>query len=251
MYHISVFAANMNFQVKKYGDTYKIIYDLRKGVNKFPYPFDEEREEHDGKQASNICRARSRIRELALCNDWEWFVTLTLNKDKQDRYDIDGFVHDLGIWIGNYNKKYGVKLRYVLIPEQHKDGAWHMHGLFHDVAANSVVRNDHGYWDIPYYSARFGYISLSPIRDKVKTSSYITKYISKDMNSTDIKKHKHLFYSSRGLEGAELVSEGECVELPKGVWCNDFVGIEWVDGSRVVEYVERLRRSFLVPLGNE
>lgn len=36
-------------------------------------------------------------------------------------YDIDGYVRDLGVWIGNYNKKYGVKLRYVLIPEQHKD----------------------------------------------------------------------------------------------------------------------------------
>lgn len=214
----------MRFTVKRFGDVYKVIYFLRGEAPAGVYSLDESAE---WKSDNNICRARSRVKELALCNDWEWFVTLTLDKDKQDRYDIDGYIRDLGVWIGNYNKKYHCKLRYLLIPEQHKDGAWHMHGLFHDVAVNSLQRNSYGYWDIPYYAARFGYISLSPIRDKEKTSSYIIKYVSKSMNRTDIKKHKHLFYASRGLEGAEVIHQDFCSALPEGVWKNDFVGIEW------------------------
>lgn len=222
----------MRFTVKQYGDVYKITYLLHENKD---VPLPHVVDTSVGKSDSNISRARSRIRELSLCNSWEWFVTLTLSAYKHDRYDIDGFVHDLGVWIGNYNKKYGVKLRYLLIPEQHKDGAWHMHGLFHGVADNSLILNQHGYWDMPYYAARFGYISLAPIRDKNKCSSYITKYVSKSLNCTDIKKHKHMFYSSRGLEGAELIHEDMCKDIPEGVWKNDFVGIEWLSSFDEVE----------------
>lgn len=227
----------MKLTVKRYGDCYKLIYFKRGTINSDERSFNMASchvENGGEKEECNLSRAKATIREYALCNKWEYFVTLTLNKDKQDRYDIDGYVKDLGYWIGNYNKKFHTKLRYLLIPEQHKDGAWHMHGLFSGVAADSLCSNANGYLSLPYYAQRFGFISLSPVRDGRRTAAYITKYVSKAISSTDIALQKHMFYHSRGLEKAELLYEINVLEMPIEVWQNDFVGIEWADNDEAL-----------------
>ena len=76
-------------------------------------------------------RARAKIRDYALCNPFSHFVTLTLSPDKIDRYDLKGIVKKLQNWLDNHVRRNGLK--YILIPEQHKDGAFHFHGFFNDV----------------------------------------------------------------------------------------------------------------------
>ena len=73
-------------------------------------------------------RAISKIRDYALCSDFEWFVTLTLNREKIDRYDYDGAVRKLGIYCSNRVQRQG--LRYIIVTEKHHDGALHFHGFF-------------------------------------------------------------------------------------------------------------------------
>ena len=73
-------------------------------------------------------RARANLRRLALANGFDYFVTLTLDKEKIDRYDGKAIVKALGQWADNMVRRHG--LRYVLVPEQHKDGAFHFHGFF-------------------------------------------------------------------------------------------------------------------------
>lgn len=228
----------MKLTVKRYGTIYKLTYFKTSGNSSGGFLADPQSEQE--KELCNLARARSSIRELALCNPWEYFVTLTLNPDKQDRFSLDGFVRDLGVWIGNYNKKFGVHLKYLLVPEQHKNGAWHMHGLLHDVSPQSVTRNSHGYLDMPYYANRFGFISLDPIRDQNKCSSYITKYVTKDTGK-GVAVSKHLFYHSRGLEKAEEMAVLDVAGLPVEAWQNDYVGIEWADSDEALSaLVERL-----------
>lgn len=73
-------------------------------------------------------RARAQLRRLALANHFEYFVTLTLDKEKIDRYDGEVITKRLNQWCSNMVKRHG--LRYVIVPERHKDGAWHFHGFF-------------------------------------------------------------------------------------------------------------------------
>lgn len=75
-------------------------------------------------------RARSNVRDLGLCNDFRWFVTLTLDKSMIDRYDAKAVVSKLNRWADNAVRRHGLK--YVLVPELHKDGAIHFHGFFSD-----------------------------------------------------------------------------------------------------------------------
>lgn len=178
------------------------------------------------KLANNISRARGRVQEIALCNEWEWFATFTLDDAKQDRFCLRQYVHDLGVWIGNYNRKYGTRLQYIIIPEQHKDGAWHAHGLLHGVSADSLAVNEYGYMDMPYYRNRFGYISLSKIKDTHAVARYVTKYISKDIAARKGATDEHLFYSSHGLRGREQLLQVVSAPEPadgNGIYKNDYI----------------------------
>lgn len=75
-------------------------------------------------------RARTQVRDLALSNDFRYFVTLTLDGGKVDRYDIKAVTRKLNSWLDNAVRRHGLK--YVLVPELHKDGAIHFHGFVND-----------------------------------------------------------------------------------------------------------------------
>lgn len=72
-------------------------------------------------------RARARVRDIALSNRFRWFVTLTLDGSKVDRYDMKEITRKLNNWCTNRVQQNG--LIYVLVPERHKDGAIHFHGF--------------------------------------------------------------------------------------------------------------------------
>ena len=82
--------------------------------------------ETDAERAAR--RARVRVRDLARANEWSYFVTLTLDAARVDRYDMPAITKKLNRWLDNHVRRDG--LRYVLVPERHKDGAIHFHGLF-------------------------------------------------------------------------------------------------------------------------
>lgn len=75
-------------------------------------------------------RARSKLRRLALANDFKYFVTLTLDPQKVDAHDGADVVKKLNAWASNAVQRHG--LRYILVPERHKSGAIHFHGFFND-----------------------------------------------------------------------------------------------------------------------
>ena len=179
----------------------------------------------------NVRRARSAITELALCNDWDYFVTLTLSPEKFDRHDLKAWQKSLSVWIGNFNRKHGCKLKYLLIPEHHEDGCWHMHGLFAGVPAECLCINQHGYLDFPEYAERFGFINLGRVKDPVRVARYITKYVSKQLSERSQELGAHLYYHSRGLARKELVAEYAVAEVPINAQQNDFCGWEWFDGD--------------------
>lgn len=75
-------------------------------------------------------RAAAAMRDLALSNDWKYFVTFTLDRQKIDRYDAKAVTRKLNQWLDNRVRRKG--LRYLIVPELHKDGALHYHGLVND-----------------------------------------------------------------------------------------------------------------------
>ena len=91
------------------------------------------------KLSNNLQRSRDVIYQYAYCNKWDYFVTFTLDKTKANREDLKEFNHKLGRFFTYFNKKYNVKLRYLLIPELHSDlKSWHFHGFIANIPNDRI-----------------------------------------------------------------------------------------------------------------
>lgn len=101
----------------------------------------------EGSKAANqeraARRAAAKVRDLALSNPFKWFVTLTLDPAKVDRYDVKEITKKLNNWLDHQVQRRGAA--YVIIPERHKDGALHFHGLVTD--CGGFVPS--GTWKVP------------------------------------------------------------------------------------------------------
>lgn len=167
---------------------------------------------------ASISRARSKIMELSYCNDWDWFVTCTFDKNKvRDRYNIDDTMSALRKWIRTRNKA-GDNIKYLLVPELHADGAIHCHGLisgniktkpFHEYPRYSVPdklrKSD--YHNFIAMSNRFGWCSLGKVKNHEAVSYYMTKYITKNLDKECAIKESgaNIYYCSQGLNRAEKI----------------------------------------------
>ena len=158
----------------------------------------------DNEECQRISLSRSKrfIREISLCNDFEYFVTLTVNKEICDRYDVDVCQDHLKHILKNYQlnmkKTYKKDFKYILITEKHKDGAFHFHGLMKGLG--ELYTNSQGYLSCKYFDDRLGFNSFSKIQDYNKCCNYITKYITQDCVKNS---HNQVYMCSRGLKKAD------------------------------------------------
>lgn len=133
-------------------------------------------------------RARAKLRRLALANNFDIFVTLTLDPAKVDRYDPAAVTRILNRWCDNMVRRNGMK--YILVPEQHKDGAWHFHGFIGGVkdateGIKGVFLADSGVqWDgRPVYNLpqwNYGFTTAQRLYGEYSAAvGYCCKYIGK------------------------------------------------------------------------
>lgn len=199
------------FTVKQYGEhNVKISYikSLREAG------WEDEREHkakasvNDKKLSNNLARAKAKVKEYALCNSWDWWVTLTVDPVKYDRYNLDEFYKKFSQYIRNYNKRHEEPIQYVLVPEMHEDDAWHLHGFIKGIPQSEIYTNQYGYLSWSGYDKRFGFMSMSAVKDLDKASSYILKYMTKCVDKNVGELNKHLYYCSKGLMTAEEIYKG-------------------------------------------
>ena len=239
-------------RVAGYESEKKSLYDVE---NKY------SRNKNEEKLDNSISRSKSKIYEYALCNDFQYFVTLTLDKEKMDRSDINEYIKKLGQYIRNIKKIRGEEIKYILIPERHKDGKnWHMHGLMkglQDLRRYNINENipqkmkdkiikyreeNLNLYEWVGYSKKFGFNCIEPIRNKEACSRYITKYINKNLD-TDMgitEKNKKKYYCSRGLRTAKNIKKG-IIQTQKIEYDyeNEYCKIKWLDMCQADE-IEKL-----------
>ena len=158
---------------------------------------------------NNISRSKKSVKELALCNDFNFFVTITIKND-YNRYNIDNAFYFLKKFCKKYKRKFS-SFSYLFIAEYHKNGAIHFHGLcnlpFEAIQLDLYRRTIKNQKDDRFYHTfsslifdNFGRNTFDYITSKDKISSYILKYITKDC----IRTSSHRLYTcSRGLKHAD------------------------------------------------
>ena len=130
---------------------------------------------------ASMSRTRSSLRRLLASSlDWKWFVTFTFDKDKVDRYNYDDCILALGSFLDSVRVS---GMQYVIVPERHKDGAFHFHGVFNgalDVSLCGRFANQ-GIYNLDSWT--FGFSTVTAVRKVSAVCNYIAKYITKDLCS--------------------------------------------------------------------
>lgn len=253
--------------LKQYGDeTFKVTH-----IKNYLNPeYDRERRFTDKggagneeKLSNNLSRTKAAIFELASCNPWELFVTFTFDKEKIERDNLELLNQRLSHWIRNYNRKYGISLKFMLLPERHSDGInWHMHGFVYGLPLEHLTEfEDNGnlpkrisdklkQGEVVYnwlsYLKKFGYCVLEVIKNFEAASKYITKYITKDLQRSVKELNSHMYYASKGLKRAELVCKGvmsKSIDEPK--YENDYVSVSYCDSlDEAFQYFDFVKDEF-------
>lgn len=145
-------------------------------------------------------RAKQRVWDIARANSWDWFVTLTLDPAVVDRFDYNAVVECL--------KSFTKSLHYyncdwLIVPEQHKSGAWHFHGLIRGnppMSKGKVLKDGTVIYNLDNY--HLGFTSLSRVKNEQSVATYITKYLTKEM---EVPKGRKRYWFSRGLNQPRFV----------------------------------------------
>lgn len=173
-------------------------------------------------RSDSLKRAKDRIFDYVLCNDFDYFFTGTIDPAKYNSKDPKSLFTPVQNWLKNRVKLDGY--RYIMIAEHHKDGKIHFHGLisgdnlqlfdsgtksytgfkekmFDYTAIRKGLNPANGHIVYNLLSWKFGFTTCIKLYgDRMNTAYYITKYITKDCKKIFGK----FFWHSRGLKKPDI-----------------------------------------------
>ena len=163
--------------------------------------FDELEKEKERSLQTSMKRAKGKIYDYSRANEWDWFVTLTFAPDAVDRYNYSDCTKKLSKWLNNMKTDSETDFKYIVVPERHKDGAFHFHGLF--AGCDSLGITDSGHctkdgekiYNIGRY--KLGFTTATRVKQNEAVTKYITKYTTKDL--MEHIKGKKKYWASRNL----------------------------------------------------
>jgi hypothetical protein len=174
----------------------------------------------------SVRRAKREIRNYAMNNDFQWFTTFTMAKDRHnDKKTFENF-HK---WLKSETRRLGM-FNYIVIPERHKSGAIHFHGLFGNYkgqvtkAINVKTGKLHktgGRQTYEFPSYKLGWQLHTEIESPEKIATYITKYITKQLITTNA--NKKSYWNSRLLKKPNTEDNPEWLENAKGKATKQFI----------------------------
>lgn len=161
----------------------------------------------------SINRTHRILKDYIQCNEFSYFFTLTISPDHCDRHDDQLVQSKVKSWLNNIRRHNSVG--YIIVPERHKDGALHFHGVmtnppFPLIDSNHKDRSGRTIYHTPAYT--MGFHDFTEIGNLDAVSQYVRKYISKSFYSQE--KFKKRFWASRNLIKPEIIHNADIDNLP-------------------------------------
>lgn len=205
-------------------DIGRIKKDLKiKSYGENCFPKDNERLRND-----SLKRAVDKVYDICFQNDWSYFVTCTLSEDNDfSRFSGADVINPFANWLHNRTKR--DDLQYIFVPELHKKGGIHLHGLINDslelfdserhlyggkawknsdlLERGVDLDNYKVIYNIP--SWKYGWSTAIPLSGTpAAVACYMTKYMTKDckkifgkyyLSSRNIRRDTDIYYSNTDL----------------------------------------------------
>lgn len=222
MYNVRLYNYPSGAQLRLYKSIVHEDFEVEKKKSKKDFifnPFDEcmewvevlehkERTEHDVERSihCSVARTVNNVYYLSRSNLWNWFVTLTFNPEKVNSFDYDECTKKLSKWLQNC-KRVCPDMKYLVVPEKHKSGRFHFHGLFANcdglefVESGKCTKSGEVIYNIGKY--KLGFTTATKIVDNERCTKYICKYISKDL--TESTPNKKRYWVSKNVNREEPI----------------------------------------------
>jgi len=206
-----------------YNAKVKLFEDGSKNAIHYSYNIEkgrlQQRSIHDGSSTKEelemyakrrLKACKSNIIDLALNNSskFDYFITLTFSDCELPNkvYSHEGAMTELTKWLNN-QKHQNKDMCYIIVPEFHKSGRLHFHGLVGNVpkwrfqeainAKTGKLLKENGLQIYNLLNYNLGYTTISIIQDKEKVANYIAKYATKELITLKFKKR---YWYSRNLK---------------------------------------------------
>lgn len=181
------------------------------------FGYELARENSDSDNARLTSRNNALDKALANVDTFAYFVTFTLDKKKQHRYDFNKSYDRLSRFLQRRHVKY------FLVPERHKDGAWHFHGLVSaefepylrdfdpsgrlpQYIRDKLAKGEKIQY-CPDYHYAFGYSIVEPCRNKEACARYMVKYVLKTFDDSNFERvSRRRYFCSTGLKSPKIIS---------------------------------------------
>lgn len=161
----------------------------------------------EARTRQQIYAIRRKIKGYAFSNNFRWFVTLTFNPKKIDSSDYETAKNTLLKWCRKMRNRHE-RFDYLMIPELHKSGAVHFHGLLGNIPAqfveavnpktgNPMIRHNRQVYNLTEWE--YGFSDCEEIESPEKAASYITKYVTAALLTNKEMYNKKRYFNSQGL----------------------------------------------------
>lgn len=202
-----------NLKIKYYNKMYKKYeyssFDKIKGFSKhIRHNGSSTIEELEELKKYQLSIRKNKISDLALNNKdrFQYFITLTFDDNLVNSYSHENVQKKLKNWIDTQRRN-NPNMYYILVPELHKSGRIHFHGIVGNVpnwklkqainpnTGKEIIKDGARIYNLTNY--KLGFTTVSKIKDSEKVCNYITKYITKELLNL---KNKKNYWFSRNLE---------------------------------------------------
>jgi len=166
--------------------------------NNVQLSFKNERESFEKKTDGvklerSIYRARNKIFRIVEANINPKIKPIFFTLTSEDQItDLKLSNQKIKAFIRRLKQHSGENPKYIVVPERHKSGAVHYHGVLFNIK----------YVDVRYFRFniwKYGYVDLQIPRKIRSVSAYLSKYLTKE-TLENIEKNGKTYFTSRGLE---------------------------------------------------
>lgn len=166
-------------------------------------------DEYEFKRNSNLKRSQrntlNMIYDISRCNEWDLFVTLTFDPEKVDSFNYDECSSKIRNWL-KVQRRNCKDLKYIVVPELHKSGRFHFHGLFAScdgirlIDSGKVDRKGFKVYNIDNYN--WGFTTATKVQNTNAVNKYIAKYCTK--NLFNVTNNKKRYWASRNCDRPDI-----------------------------------------------
>lgn len=187
---------------KKSKDFEKTENEIDKAFSNF-----DEKYHLEGRSAYvSVNRSKNKIYYYSRSNDWVggYFCTFTIDPKRYDSFDFKVCSSLVRNFL-NYLRNFDSSIYALIVPEKHKSGAYHFHGLISPGIEKFLKFSGHVYRDQKIYNCslwKYGFSNITKVQNALAVEKYICKYTSKELLN-DLK-FQHRYFTLHLREAEEI-----------------------------------------------